>query len=108
MEDPAPKPGAEMEDPTPKPGAPKVDGASLLSLSLVLKLSNTLDLRFTAYHFYLDLIYSSVIGNSYLLVRLIRLVQLVYSFYHKLSNLDLLRSSASLHDFITEVNRLWI
>ena len=36
---------------------PKVDGASLLPLFIVLKLLNILDLRFVVHCFYLDLIH---------------------------------------------------
>ena len=47
---------------------PKFDGASLLPQSVLFMLSNMLDPRFTAHHFYLDLIYSQVIDTSQLLL----------------------------------------
>jgi len=47
---------------------PKVDGISLLPLSIVFMLSNFFDLRFAAHLFYLDFICSQVIDISYLLL----------------------------------------
>jgi len=47
---------------------PKVDSASLLFLSVLLKVVEILDLRFTTHHFYLDLFYSPVIDISLILL----------------------------------------
>ena len=88
----------------------KIDGTSLLPLSIAFKLSSTLDLKLVAHHSVLDLICSQFIHKIYQHIRLIHLVQLIYTFYyncldfamlihliqfilnfyHNLSNLDLL------------------
>ena len=86
---------------------PKVDGRSLLSLYILLKLSNTLDLRFTAHYFYLDLIGLQVINISYLLLdHPFRLAY--FSFHNKLFSLDLLCLLVSYRDVITIADRIWM